>query len=623
MRKDVALAARLYGALRRLSLGARLESLMASARRLGSGMLLIRKALVVALGVGLGDLMVERWLYPALVHSLAFARLYVSDTWGAEYFLASSRWGWRCGIPLVLLGLVNFVEVHAGVEPGRRRRSGSLPPFPRDPKKTQLVLGEIHHQDGSRSDEPEWLILPEAGMYTGLLVVGATGRGKTSSALYPFLSQMIALHAADPKARFAGVFMDTKGNASDDVRKMCRAAGREEDFYEVRIPNVRMNILNRPDLSSAALASHISDVIANVEGTSKDNAFWEMAARELATQALRVIRLAQDRPPTMDQLYRTSSLKGYERRLQEAMARAAKLGAQGAGELESLQLWFEDKFKGMDEKTRANIDAHLSGISFLFDEPQMRRYFCATPAEETFPGFDALIEQGKIVVLSFPKAELKKVGVTVATMAKLNYQDAVLSRLARATAANAPVGRGAFFVADEYDEFVTPADGAFLSKCREARAVNILAIQGYPSLGAKMRDREVVEQLLGQLTTKVWFGVEDNETAEAAAKLCGKVDREKVSRTTGESSQRSAFSFLDRQSITEGTASASATTTRDVREEYLFPPRVFTSLERWQAVMKVFDGVRALPPWVVYTKPMHLDPNESWFAQAANDEEEE
>jgi hypothetical protein len=613
MSRDVELAA---GLLARVAAwGPRWRSLLDTARATGGRLVLIRKAVLVAFGLAAGEAIVKGALFATLAGSGAFYRLASTDPWAAWYVAASCRWGFRMGMPLVLLGTLNFAELTIGVR-NRRRRHGKLPPYPEDPTKTQLVLGEIHNQDGSRSDEPEYLILPEGGMFTGLLVVGATGRGKTSSALYPYLRQLIRLHTNEPSKRFAGLVIDPKGNMCEDVRRMCREAGREEDYYEVRMPSVRMNILNRPDLSSPALASHISDVISNVQGRSKTDPFWETAARELATQALRVIRLAEDRPPTMADLYRTStSVRGYEQALGKAQARVPKMGAEEAGELESIEYWFKNTLKPMDERTRANIAANLSGICSLFDEPKIRRCFCPIPSEETFPGFDGLIRDGRIVVLSLPKAELKNVALTVATMVKLNYQDAVLSRLARADASNANVGRGVFFLADEYDEFVTQADGGFLSKCREARAVNCISIQGYKSLGVKMRDQEAVEQLLAQLTTKIWFGVEDNPTAESAAKLCGKVDREKLSRSVGENAQRAAFSFLDRQSITEGTSSASATTTRDVREQYLFPPWVFTSLERWQTVMKVFDGRRPLPPWVVYTKPIHRPATESWFDQ--------
>jgi len=32
-----------------------------------------------------------------------------------------------------------------------------------------------------------------------------------------------------------------------------------------------------------------------------------------------------------------------------------------------------------------------------------------------------------------------------------------------------------------------------------------------------------------------------------------------------------------------------------------------------QAIVKAFDGVRELEPWIVYLKPMHEDPELSWF----------
>ncbi|HEY3043214.1 MAG TPA: hypothetical protein VGJ39_04280, partial [Vicinamibacterales bacterium] len=50
-----------------------------------------------------------------------------------------------------------------------------------------------------------------------------------------------------------------------------------------------------------------------------------------------------------------------------------------------------------------------------------------------------------------------------------------------------------------------------------------------------------------------------------------------------------------------------------LRREHLFAPRAFTSLMVNQAIVKAFDGVRVLEPWVVYLKPMHEDPELSWF----------
>jgi hypothetical protein len=53
--------------------------------------------------------------------------------------------------------------------------------------------------------------------------------------------------------------------------------------------------------------------------------------------------------------------------------------------------------------------------------------------------------------------------------------------------------------------------------------------------------------------------------------------------------------------------------TVSLRREHLFTPRAFTSLKVNQAIVKLFDGVRVLEPWVVYLKPMHENPEVSWF----------
>ena len=203
----------------------------------------------------------------------------------------------------------------------------------------------------------------------------------------------------------------------------------------------------------------------------------------------------------------------------------------------------------------------------------------------------------------------------MATAVKLNFQDAVLGRLARGERANADVGRSVFFLADEYGNYVTaPGDAAFLSQCREARCMTVLAVQSYESLMAKLRNKAAVEVLLANLATKVWLGLEDTGTALAAAELCGRVERLKESVSVSEGAHQAAFSFMDGRSVTEGPSSNTASASWSPRLEYLFPPSFFTGgLATFQAVAKVFDGVQPLPPWVVYLKRLDQDRSRSWF----------
>jgi hypothetical protein len=131
---------------------------------------------------------------------------------------------------------------------------------------------------------------------------------------------------------------------------------------------------------------------------------------------------------------------------------------------------------------------------------------------------------------------------------------------------------------------------------------------------AKLKNEHVAAQLLANLRTKIWLCAEDNFTARQAADLCGAIERKKVSsRSRNESAQRSVFSFLDGAVIAADPGSVGEGITVSLRREHLFTPRAFTSLKVNQAIVKAFDGVRVLEPWVVYLKPMHENPEVSWF----------
>jgi hypothetical protein len=515
---------------------------------------------------------------------------------------------------LALSGCERFLRFH-GIRfggPGAR----ALSPYPFDPDHLQLVIGEVHAQDGSRSETPGWLAVPEKGLVAGLLVTGATGAGKTSSGHYPFTAQLIRVHAGDPGRKLAGLVLDAKGTYADFVRRQCEAAGRGADYYEISLESgVRYNVLARKDLDAPALAGHLGLLLENTGGRGIEP-FWEREAQDLAAQCIRVIRLAKGREPTLADLYRVAtSPEAFEAWFGEASARAGTPAEQA--ELESVRFWLEAKYKKLDPRLRASIAAGLNGVCSLFDVPRIRSVFCPEEADEDFKGFDGLIRDGQIVALRLPEGRLKTIAQIVGVMTKLNFFDAVLNRLSASEAGGGAPGRAVFFVADEYDVFMSqPSDGIFFSKCREARCISILATQGYESIEAKLRNPHLTGHLLANLRTKVWLCAEDNHTARQAADLCGEVEREKVSRSRNATS-RAAYSLLDGKLLaTDGDQVGEASTVSPHRE-HLFPPRVFTTLALNQAIVKAFDGERVLPPWCVYLKPIHEDPDVSWFERGA------
>lgn len=107
-------------------------------------------------------------MYAGLVY--AYAALWFTSV----FFLAS----------IALSSVYIFVGRGARTTP-----AAALPryPVPESRDDLFLVLGEQHRRSSSvRAAVPTWLSIPERGLYTGILIVGAIGSGKTSPCMYPY-----------------------------------------------------------------------------------------------------------------------------------------------------------------------------------------------------------------------------------------------------------------------------------------------------------------------------------------------------------------------------------------------------------------------------------------------------
>jgi len=116
------------------------------------------------------------------------------------------------GYSVVLSGLYIFA-----LKAKQRIRAGKLPLFP-DPQKRNdlfLVVGEVHNPRKQVPAEcPQWLVIPERGLFTGVAILGAIGSGKTSCCMYPFAEQILAYRAGDTERRIGGLVLEVKGETS-------------------------------------------------------------------------------------------------------------------------------------------------------------------------------------------------------------------------------------------------------------------------------------------------------------------------------------------------------------------------------------------------------------------------
>ena len=168
----------------------------------------------------------------------------------------------------------------------RRRptiRSRALPPYPAPERRPApaLVLGEAHFPTTpGRAPAPTWLTIPQRGLYTGVMILGAVGTGKTSACMYPYVDQLLRWQADDPERKLGGLLLEVKGDFCKQVRTILDRAGRPDDYLEIAVGgDVCYNPLHN-DLEPYAVAYAIASLLNNLFGKSKEP-FWQQAYTDL------------------------------------------------------------------------------------------------------------------------------------------------------------------------------------------------------------------------------------------------------------------------------------------------------------------------------------------------------
>ena len=123
----------------------------------------------------------------------------------AWYYLAPGVAVFLAGQFLISSARIWFARM--GVRVGLRSR---LPTWPLSPSADgpAIVVGEVHHPVRAiESPAPEWLMIPERGLYTGVAIFGAVGSGKTSACMHPFARQLLGWQADNPERRAAALVL--------------------------------------------------------------------------------------------------------------------------------------------------------------------------------------------------------------------------------------------------------------------------------------------------------------------------------------------------------------------------------------------------------------------------------
>ncbi len=333
----------------------------------------------------------------------------------------------------------------------RFRRRGRLPEWPNSPGDgaPSVVIGELHHPTvPEESERPAWLVIPEKGLYTGLLVVGAVGTGKTTACMYPFARQLLHWRADDPKRRAGALVLEVKGDFCHQVRSILSEAGREDDYLEIGLGGSwQWNPLDDPLLDSYSMAYGVASLINQLFGKSREP-FWQQAYTNLVRWIVELHRLLPRGWVTLRDVYRctvdaellaakigearamadevrplramiaATDLTEHKNALEDAAWEAvpgtarvgcrldpplrAKLkelgvayetepvggdaGKEFAESVEAIERWYDKDWSALDAKLRTSIVEGISVFLSLFDQPDVAAVFCPPPPTDATSG---------------------------------------------------------------------------------------------------------------------------------------------------------------------------------------------------------------------------------------------
>jgi len=174
-------------------------------------------------------------------------------------------------------------------------RSRALPEYPLPERRSSpsVVLGEAHFLNTpGRAHDPDWLTIPQRGLYTGIAILGAVGTGKTSACMYPYVDQLVRWRAADPKRKIGGLVMEVKGDFCGQVRTMLAKAGRADDYLEIGLNTGYCYNPLHNDLDPYAVAYAIATLFNNLFGKPSEP-FWQQAYTYLLKFVISLRRVSE------------------------------------------------------------------------------------------------------------------------------------------------------------------------------------------------------------------------------------------------------------------------------------------------------------------------------------------
>lgn len=454
--------------------------------------------------------------------------------------------------------------------------------------------------------------IPEKSLYQNIIITGAIGTGKTSSAMYPFTKQFIEYKSNNTKEKIGMLILDVKGNYFSKVQEYASKYKRTNDLIVLDLSgNIKYNPLDKPHLKPQVLANRLKTIMLLFSPNNSES-FWLDKAEQILAEAIKLCRLYNNGYVTFIELHNLIFFKDYYLEKIELLKNLFTKNTFSNKEIYDLLSalnFFEKEYFNLDDRTISILKSEISRITSLFiSDYNVKNTFCPKKEEINFFGFSDVILNGKIVVLNMNIANYKNLSKLIATYLKLDFQTEVIARLndshKNEDNSNSEIlnifkhssDRSVCFISDEYQEFVTISDADFFAQSREAKCINIVSTQSYTSLLNTLNNESSVKVIIQNLVNKLWFRTDDIFTIEEAQKLIGKEDKEKFSKTISENAKETTYNYFFNSFLSKD-SNLSESLNSYFQTDYIYDTNFFTrSLETFSCLAFLSNGNYILNP---------------------------
>lgn len=463
---------------------------------------------------------------------------------------------------------------------------------PPPPNQLNLLIG-------LDNNSPVYLL--EQDLYQNILITGAIGSGKTSSAMYPFTEQLIS----STHSNISILILDVKGNYNNFIKAICSKYNRSSDYIELSFDsNFTYNPLDKPNLKELVLAQRLKTILKLFSPETSES-FWLDKAEEVLCNAIKLCKLYNNNYVTFEEIHKLINDDSYLETkysiIRNNFISNMYSDAQNYNLLSSIK-FFRNDFYNLDHRTLSIIKSEINRITSIFvSDYNTNKIFCPPKNSSNTININKIINSNKILLFNININEYSTLSKIIAAYLKIDFQEEVLIQ----TSLNKNIKPTAF-ICDEYHEYCTKNDANFFSQSRESKCINIVCTQSYSSILNTLKDETCLNMLLQNFINKIWFRTDDLYSIEKIQKLIGKEDKLKYSTTFSENSPNSSYNIFTKNFMTNN-SSFSKSTNEYYQYDYIYDYNFFTrELPKFKALCYLCSNGITSDPICLNMKPYFM-----------------